>query len=34
MFIEPLHVPLGIRQGKVVRPAYDDWVQAVSDLLE
>jgi hypothetical protein len=34
MFIEPIHVTPGIRQGIVVRPAYYDWVQSVSDLLK
>jgi hypothetical protein len=32
MFIKPLHMFPGIGQDKVVRPAYDDRVQAVADL--
>jgi hypothetical protein len=34
MFIEPIHVTPGIRQGIVVGPACYDWVQSVSDLLD
>jgi len=34
MFIKPLHMSLSVSQGIVVRPTYDDWIQAVSDLIK
>jgi hypothetical protein len=34
MFIKPLHVSSGIGQSEVIRPAYDDRVQAVADLFQ